>query len=244
MIINYILNSQTGLIRTQNEDAASFYDLGDSVLAIVCDGIGGNKAGNIASQLVIDSIYPFFQKSAETDPLKKIEDAAIKVNELVINAAETRNEYEGMATTAEILYIKDAVAYWGHVGDSSIYYFQNEDLIKITKDHSIVQKLMDLGAITAREAKIHPHKNIVLRAIGDKTGFGIDLNYMKLKTNKKWKFILCTDGVTGVIDKDELKYLLIEDDLEGISEKIEKMILERGAPDNYTYIIVSNKGLK
>jgi len=242
MIINYTLNSQTGLVRNQNEDASTFYDLGDSVLAIVCDGIGGNNAGNIASQLVIDSIYPFFEKSVETDPLKKIEEAAVKVNDLVVKAAEMKPEYEGMATTAEILYIKDAIAYWGHIGDSSIFFYQSGDLIKITKDHSIVQKLMDLGAITSQEAKIHPHKNVILKAIGDKSGFGIDLNFMKLKPKKSWKFLLCTDGVTGVVDKEELKKLLEKDDLQEISGKLDKIILDRGAPDNFTYVIVSNKG--
>lgn len=242
MVINYTINSQTGLVRNQNEDAATFYDLGDSVLAVVCDGIGGNNAGNIASQLVIDSIYSYFEKSTEADPLKKIEDSVKKVNDLVVHAAEIKQEYEGMATTAEILYIKDAIAYWGHVGDSAIFFYQNGDLVKITKDHSIVQKLIDLGAITTQEAKIHPNKNVILKAIGDKTGFGVDLNFMKLKPKKSWKFLLCTDGVTGVVDKEELKKLLENDDLQKISDKLDKIILDRGAPDNFTYVIVSNKG--
>lgn len=242
MLLNYIINTQIGKVRNLNEDYAAVFQMNKGLLAIVCDGLGGNKAGSVASSMAVNTFYSYFSTLDEKNVLKRIEQSANLTNSAIFECSNANEEYRGMATTAEFLYIEENTAYWGHIGDSSIFYYHLSDLIKITKDHSVVQKLVDLGVITNKEAKMHPHKNVILNALGDNLDFQIDLNYLKLKAKQEWKFLLCTDGVTGVMEKDEIRELLSNNNLKEISESLNEIITNRGAPDNFSYIIISNKG--
>jgi protein phosphatase len=241
MLLDYIYFTNIGLKRTVNEDSVNVYQLNDGLLAIVCDGLGGNRAGNIASKLAVDTIHAYFVNSSEEDNLIKIDSAITEANTTLIKTAESNEALRGMATTVETLYIDDVKAYWGHVGDSRIYLYVDNNLSQLTKDHSLVQKLVDDGVITEEIASKHPYKNVIMRAIGDKNEVVVDFDYLFLKIEEPWKFFMCTDGVSNVVSDEELSSLLSNNDLNYISVEMTKLIESRGAPDNFSFIIINNK---
>ena len=233
--------SKIGLQRMDNEDAVGVFEYSNGLLVVVCDGLGGNKAGEIASQLAVKTVHDEFEHSSETDYLVRIKHAIIKANNSVFEQSAKNKELNGMATTVEVLFLTDDTAYWGHVGDSRIYNLKNGKLKQITKDHSLVQKLLDEGYLTVKEAENHPNKNIIMRALGDSDSLDIDLSKQKLNIKDNHKFFICTDGVTSVIPDSELENFLKFDDLDYITEKLSQLIEERGAPDNYSFAVIKKK---
>jgi PPM family protein phosphatase len=234
----YISASETGLKRKNNEDAFGVYEIEGGLLAVVCDGLGGNKAGEIASNLTVETIYNHFSNSTEKDYLKRIISSISEANHLVLNKSNGNFSLKGMATTVEVLFLINHCAYWGHVGDSRIYCWENKKLKQLTKDHSYVQKLVDDGFITLKEAENHPNKNIITRALGDEDHIEIDSSKINLHPSGEIKFLLCSDGVTNVIDDDRLSTILAGKDLEAVSKKIKSEVEKKGAPDNFTYVII------
>jgi len=230
--------SRTGLRRSINEDYLGVFELEEGLLVIVCDGLGGNKAGEVASRLTVESIFAYFSSSVEKNYLTRIKNAIVSANTHVNKISSSNKEFKGMATTVEVIYIKDYVAYWGHVGDSRIYYLNNKKLKQISKDHSLVQKLVDEGYLTMKEAENHPNRNIIIRALGDNNDIDVDLSKLKFAPEDNAAFFVCTDGVTTVINDSELEELLslYSDETALI---LSRMIEERGAPDNYSFVIIS-----
>ena len=239
----YVKESRVGLKRINNEDAVGIFEADGGLLTIVCDGLGGNNAGEIASSLSVEVIYNSFRGSEEQDYLKRIKSSIEAANKSIKEESSRQDKYDGMATTAEILFIKDKTAYWGHVGDSRIYNLKNGKLKQLTKDHSLIQKLIDDGYLTLNQAETHPNKNIIMRALGDSDSVEIDLSKLKLVPSDNYKFLVCTDGVTNVIHNDELEKLLRNKDTENISRNLTSLIEKRGAPDNFSFVILeySNK---
>ncbi|NWF88887.1 MAG: serine/threonine-protein phosphatase [Ignavibacteriaceae bacterium] len=160
-------------------------------------------------------------------------------NKFVYEKSNGNLNFKGMATTCEVLLINKTTAYWGHIGDSRIYFSKNGKLTQLTKDHSLIQKLIDDGALSFSETKNHPKKNVIMKAIGDEALPEIDTSKMLLPTKSKMRFMVCTDGVTSVLGNDELEKLF-QYSLGHFSEQLSRIIVERGAPDNFTYVIVGN----
>ncbi len=245
MKYNYFTLSKIGFKRYTNEDALGVYEIPEGLLAIIADGLGGSRAGEVASKMCVESIHDYFTSLTTSNYLERIKLAVTNANETIIKAAAGSPHLNGMATTAEVLFLNGIYAYWGHVGDSRIYSFSNKRLSQITKDHSLIQKLVDDGYLTIQEAETYPNKHIITRAIGDSNSVEIDLSKMKLTSGlpddpeDDLKFFMCTDGVSGVVNNSELQAFLGENNLKNISEKLSKLIEERGAPDNYSYIIIA-----
>jgi protein phosphatase len=235
---NYSSLSKIGFKRIENEDAIGIYEFDNGILFIVCDGLGGNKAGEIASQLTVNVIHNSFKNSSNDDPLERIKEAVFEANRIVLEKATSDSELKGMATTAEVLFLNETNVYWGHVGDSRIYNFQSGKLKQLTKDHSLIQKLIDEGHLTLKEAENHPNKNIIMRAVGDREDIKMDLSKMRLNSKDDSKFFICTDGVTAVINDIELEKIMKYDDLKAIEENLTGLIEDRGAPDNFSFIII------
>jgi protein phosphatase len=240
---NYFTLSKTGFKRSTNEDALGVFKTPDGLLAVIADGLGGNRAGEVASKLCVETVHDQFISQTTPNYLQRIKLAILNANKTIIETALSKSEFNGMATTIEVLFLNDSHAYWGHVGDSRIYNFLNKNLTQITKDHSLIQKLIDDGYLTMQEAEGYPNKHIITRAIGDSTSVEIDLSKMKLpelnESENDLKFFMCTDGVSGVVNNSELSSMLEESSLESISQKLSELIEERGAPDNYSFVIVS-----
>lgn len=236
----YTTVSKVGLIRTENEDSIGVFKTDDGILAIVCDGLGGNNAGEVASQLSVDVIYDIFSKSSQSDYLERIKSSFLEANKAVFEKSASDSDLNGMSTTAEALFIKDNKAYWGHIGDSRIYLFTNNRLEQLTKDHSLVQKMIDDGILSSEEAFLHPNRNVITRAIGDSGMIEIDLDKLEVNPKDEIFFFVCTDGVTCVIEDKELEEIFMLSDIHIISRRISSIVEERGAPDNYSFVIISN----
>jgi len=239
MKYKHTLTSKIGLKRVDNEDSVGVFEVENGLLAVVCDGLGGNKAGEIASKLTVDTIHEFFINQEDNDYLVRIEKSIIEANRIVLEKSSNDLELNGMATTAEVLFLKNDTAYWGHVGDSRIYNFRNNKLKQLTKDHSLVQKLVDEGYLTLKEAENHPNKNIIMRALGDSHAVDVDISKLKLGQRDDSKFFICTDGVTAVLGDSDLLGLLKLKDIDIISDKVCSLVEERGAPDNYSFVIIT-----
>ena len=237
MDYKYFSVTDVGLKRSDNQDSLGIYEIEGGILAIVCDGLGGNKAGDVASQLSVNTVYEYFRSSTQNDYLERIKSAILKANNIILHKASVSNDFKGMATTIEVLFILNNSAYFGHVGDSRMYFLQNRKLEQLTKDHSLVQKLIDEGFLSINEAENHPNKNIIMRALGDNSEIEIDLNKITINSTDQWLFFLCTDGVTTVVRDNELEEILANYD--NVKETLSELINQRGAPDNFTFIAIA-----
>lgn len=239
--MKFIYNSvsKVGLKRKNNEDAVGVFSVDDGILTIVCDGLGGNKGGEVASNSSVDIIYKSFKKSDKQDCLLRIKESIEKANEAILIQSVSDPEVSGMATTVEVLFIKESVIYWGHVGDSRIYDLKNGRLKQITKDHSLVQQLVDEGHLTMVEAETHPNKNVIVRALGDSESIEIDLSKLKLNHADDHKFLVCTDGVSGILNADDLQRILREKSINEASQRLISSVESKGAPDNFSFVLLA-----
>ena len=239
MDYKYCSVTNIGLNRLGNEDSLGVYKIENGILAIVCDGLGGNKAGDVASQLSVDTVYEFFKSSNQKDYLGRIKSAILEANNSILHKAATSSDFKGMATTIEVLFLLENTAYFGHVGDSRMYFLRNGQLKQVTKDHSLVQKLIDEGFLNVDEAEHHPNRNIIMRALGDNFAIEIDLSKITLNSYDDCLFFLCTDGVTTVVKDNELEEIL--NNYDNIRETLSDLINQRGAPDNFTFVCITKK---
>lgn len=238
MDYKFISESKTGLRRIVNQDSLGIHTVEEGLLVIVCDGIGGNNAGEIASEIAVKTIYNYFKNSSQSDYLDRIKSAIELANSELRTKSYNNPEMKGMATTAEVFFIKDYSAYWGHIGDSRIYLSTKDSLKQLTKDHSLVQQLVDEGQLTLKEAENHPNKNVVVRALGKSPVVEIDLSKTRV-TGRDNKFLICSDGLNSVINDDEIKTFLDKGSLDVISKSLTRAIELKGAPDNYTFVVIA-----
>jgi len=238
MGFKYIRFTSPGAEKKFNEDAVETSEINNGLLAVLCDGVGGDNGGDLAARIALKSALYFFSASESADYLERIKIAVVESNSFVLNHSYTSDPLKNMATTLEIIYLKDNIAYWGHIGDSRIYHLKSKRLNQITKDHSLVQKLLDEGYITHKQAANHPQKNVIIKALGDNAVIEPDISKIKLNVNEDNRFFICSDGVTNLISNEELQEVLISKDLEEIKNKLIKMIKLRGAIDDYSFIFI------
>lgn len=238
MGFKYLRVTSPGAEKKFNEDAVETAEINGGLLAVLCDGVGGDNGGDLAARIALKSALYFFSASENTDNLEKIKLAIEESNSFVLNHSSASVQQKNMATTLEIIYLKDNFVYWGHIGDSRIYHLKSKRLNQITKDHSLVQKLLDEGYLTHKQAADHPHKNVIIKALGDNQLIEPDLSKIRLNENEENKIFICSDGVTNLISNSELEKVLKSDDIEEIKATLIKMIKLRGAKDDYSFIII------
>lgn len=234
----YTTYSVCGSSRLFNEDALEVLELKDGKLFILCDGMGSGKDTEFASSLAVKFITSYFNYDDETDYLEKLKNAVTEANDFIYNYLQKVNGKKKIATTIELFYLKDNVAYIAHVGDSRIYLYKNGNLRLMTKDHSLVQKLVDEGFISVLEAENHPEKNTVTNAIGFEGFIQSDLIKLKLNEYDENKFFICTDGVTNVLSDNEISKLLKRCSADNIIFNIEDAIKTRNVNDDFSFIYI------
>lgn len=242
--MEYFAQTDIGKVRTKNQDQATITaNTNDQVLAIVCDGMGGHKAGEIASRVVVDHItnsfhaYPTF--SNEEKVKQWLQETILQVNEIILKMAQTSPNLEGMGTTVVMAIIMKDMAYICHVGDSRAYLFDGE-LIQITKDHSLVNALIDQGAITEEEARHHSQKSVLLQAVGASETIKPTLQEFEIKDKV---LLLCSDGLYNSLSKQEIQEILNTD--QKIMDKVSNLIEhanQNGGPDNIGIALIDMKG--
>ena len=235
--------SDIGKARELNQDY--YYiskETDEPKIYILADGMGGYKGGEIASKLATDSVRKYIENNFDSTPkekeeiLKLIGSAVEYANMVVYEKSKEIPELEGMGTTIEICLIYNNKAYIGHIGDSRIYRIRKEVIRKLTKDHSYVQKLVEDKKITREEAKSHPKKNMLTRALGCTPYVEPDLRARNFE--KGDIFIICSDGLTNMVDEKRI-YELVKDDITTATDNLIKEANDAGGYDNITVIIIS-----
>ena len=233
-----------GMIREQNQDDYAIVKLGrDQLLAIVCDGMGGARSGNIASKMAVDTFSDEIRRSIRANMKQdKIDqmmlDAAELANKAVHEQSHTSDEFKGMGTTlVAALFQKDSVTVL-NVGDSRAYLFNNDHISQITTDHSLVELMVQRGELTRETAKNHPGKNLITRAIGTESAVECDLFHHPFK--KGDSILMCSDGLSNVMSDQEILFEVVHGvNKDDCCQRLMKIANYRGAPDNVTVVLVS-----
>ncbi|SES66188.1 protein phosphatase [Natronincola peptidivorans] len=236
--------TDVGRVREINEDNYCIYENGVA-LYMVADGMGGHKSGEIASSIAIDSIknhiIRYLTDEFEEPAIKGvIFEAFNRANQEIYDKSANNFDCEGMGTTVTMALIIQGKLFIGHVGDSRAYLLRNSELEQITQDHSLVAELVRNGSITEREALKHPQKNIITRCLG--TDESVKADIFSLDFVEGDMLILCTDGLTNFVDKEEIKRAILEkeDCMEGCSYLV-SLANQRGGYDNITVVIIKDQ---
>lgn len=229
-----------GLVRHSNQDAVSTVILEDgSVFAVVCDGMGGANAGNIASEMASKTISEYVKSSYNfnmdsIDIEKMLKNAIVSANMEIYDMSLKDNELKGMGTTVVSAFVKNSQAVIAHVGDSRAYIAGNE-LNQVTKDHSVVQSLIESGKLTPEAAKVHPRKNVITRALGTEENVVVDTNEFSLDNTDV--LLLCTDGLSGYVRESEILKVL-KKETENSPERLIELAKKSGGGDNITVVTI------
>ena len=205
-------------------------------LFIVADGMGGHKAGDIASRLTVDSVVDKLSKVNSKDYISVITDTIIKVNKEVIDKAAESQDYEGMGTTLVVATVFENILKVANVGDSRLYVI-GEDIIQITRDHSLVEEMVTNGQLARADARVDKRKNIITRAIGGESKVEAEMFSVELKP--KDKILMCSDGLSNMVDDTEiLEIINREPDIEKAARMLIDAANENGGKDNISVVIV------
>lgn len=227
--------SDTGKVRTHNEDSVKIVkNLSGEYLLVVADGMGGHKAGEIASSIVVKGLTEKFE-TTETIGEKKeavnwIRENVKELNDAIFKYTEEFEESKGMGTTLVLSLITNDYILFANVGDSSGFVFKKGKLYKVTKDHTLVNLLVETGELTKEEAENHPRKNVLMRALGANNPVDVDIFDVERDCDG---ILLCSDGLTNMLSKKQIENVLNTDST--LEEKVVKLIRKsnlRGGTDN------------
>lgn len=234
-------DTHKGRVRDNNEDSFIVVDKGRFRLYAVADGMGGHKAGEIASNIVVDVLKEYFNCESDDFKVPKfINESICSANHRIKEKSDNNDNCYGMGTTATIAVIDtlDNIAYIGNVGDSRTYLIRNDEIKQVTEDHTYVHELLRKGKITMDEAKNHPKRNVITRAIGSEDSVHIDIFEVELLEDDI--LLLCSDGLTVHVSDEKILETI---KTYGCSESVKRLIdlsNGNGGVDNITVIIIHN----
>lgn len=207
-------------------------------LFVVADGMGGHKAGDYASRCAIETMVEVAESTKETGPVAILEQAIQKANDVVIDRAESDEALNGMGTTVVAATIDGDEMCVANVGDSRLYIVGNREIKQITRDHSLVEEMVRMGGIKREQARSHPDKNIITRAVGAQHSLEID--FFKVKLEKGDLVLMCTDGLTNMLEDEEIRMILQgQRDLVEKAESLVNAANNNGGKDNITVVLIN-----
>ena len=237
--------SDVGCAREVNEDRGTYVQPGDSELlrskgslVLVADGMGGHSAGEVASNLAVDVISRVYYEHPD-EAQSALTKAFHQASREIFEAGLKDESLKGMGTTATALVLKNGKALSAHVGDSRIYLVRNEQIYVMTQDHSEVMEMVKRGLISLEEARHHPDKNVILRALGSHPEVEVSTWDAPFPVREEDLFLLCSDGLYDLVEDEEIKQLVISADPHTGCERLIALAKERGGHDNITVGIVS-----
>jgi PPM family protein phosphatase len=234
--------TDVGMVRKHNEDSGEVFTKGEHFLAVIADGMGGHKAGDIASQEALKVIKAAWVQFEENMGNFKdwIQNVLRDTNKHIFEFSQVNPETRGMGTTIVAALGTDKEVTVAHIGDSRCYLYSNGELKRVTDDHSLVQELVKSGQITEDEAEIHPRRNMIMKAVGTDETVEAELNVITWKTGDY--LLLCSDGLSDKVSFKKIKEAL-DSSAETVAEKVEKLIAwakDAGGEDNITAILIQN----
>lgn len=235
--------SDQGCVRKQNQDAFQIVQLDrNATLCVVCDGMGGAKSGNIASSLAVDvfvqEVRRCWTSNMDQEKINQMLQSAVKLaNFTVYDQAQQFEEFDGMGTTLVAALIRSRHATVVNVGDSRAYMVNGGGIRQVTRDHSLVQMMVERGELTPERARTYPGKNFITRAIGTEPMVLCDL--FRLEVRKGDFLLLCSDGLSNTMDDQEILFEVVH----GVNKqqccgRLLDIAKNRGAPDNVTSILI------
>ncbi len=232
-----------GKVRTSNQDSFRICvsPEGDYALAALCDGMGGVHGGEIASTIAADAFMQYaedmLRQQPETDAAQILREAAAYANLKVYDRAFRDDSCRGMGTTLVAALVRPEDATVVNIGDSRCYWLADGQLQQVTRDHSLVQSMVDRGLITEEEARSHPRKNVIMRAVGLERTIRSDIFRLDMRPGDA--LLLCSDGLSNLVGPDEMESLLLaQRGDEAVCRELLELALKRGAPDNVTLSLV------
>ncbi len=234
-----------GMVRSSNQDSFFAGELTDgAVFGIVCDGMGGANAGNVASETAVKIISEYILRSYrigmdEFETEKILKNAIDSANLEIYEMSSSEEAFNGMGTTAVIALVQDKKAILANVGDSRIYLL-NDGISQLTRDHSVVQSLIESGKITPEDAKVHPRKNVITRAIGAEDSIVSDTSVVELEDASA--LLLCTDGLSSFVDAETILNVFKNNSSEDVPKKLIELANNAGGSDNITVVLLTQKG--
>jgi len=215
--------------------------LSQKFLLVLADGMGGHAKGEVASKIVVDTIAEKIcpAMSSQINYASEISKSIQEANHRIIQYTSEHPETEGMGSTVVCAVVDGKNVYLGHVGDSRIYVISKEEIRRVTKDHSFVQELVDKGEISEEEARSHPKKNVIMRAVGIYSEIKVDT--MKLTLDDDESLLLCCDGQLIHVEDKEIQEVVVKaDEAQEVCKKLVDLANERGGEDNISVILLSS----
>ena len=233
--IHFAGQSEAGEVREVNQDAYFVNKTPQGVLAIVADGMGGHKSGEIASQTAMNVLSRALSKTQNHPPAaiaRAVQDANLEIYDYATDHPESR----GMGTTLTTLLVDDQVGLVGHVGDSRAYLIREGEIHQLTQDHSWVADRVRQGLLSEEEARHHRWRNIITNALGSTPKFKLDIFHFEVRSGDR--LLLCSDGVTTLLSDEVILHILGEHPPEEAAAKLIESANERGSPDNVTAVVL------
>lgn len=246
--MEYYSLTDKGKVRKNNQDSVIVaHNLNGDLMALVCDGIGGNKAGDIASFQTVTYLSKIFSENEgfqyEIDLINFIRQNIYAVNKMIFKLSKENNQYKGMGTTIAGVFITSVGNYWINVGDSRVYGFFDKELKQFSDDHTLVNELIKSKLISPLEALNHPKKHHITKALG--IWMEIDIDYQKIQDKIDY-LLVCSDGLHGFVNEKLIAEVLIKKQ-ENIIFKVKKLLnlaLEAGGLDNISIILIKLNEVK
>lgn len=235
-----------GLVRPHNEDSNRVARTPNGDLFVVCDGMGGHVGGATASRIGVDSVCQYANEHECTIPQQFLVSALEYANSQIYAEAHSNPELTGMGTTACVALVRDGKVWYAHIGDSRIYYYnaKQKALFRLTKDHSVVQALVDSGEITEAEAEHHPEKNKIRKSLGIRSTVEPEPCQMPLIPAEGDILLICSDGLSGMMEEEDILEVLVEStDVNVAGKVLIDLAKSGGGMDNITVQIVRFTGV-
>lgn len=245
--MNYYYITDPGKVRSHNEDAVNVIrNENDEYLMCVADGMGGHRGGEIASSIVIDNLTNKFNEletiGTKEEAVNWLQNVISEANKMIYEYTSSNPDSFGMGTTVVIALFTKEYLLFGNIGDSAGYVIKNGNLHKITVDHTLVNLLVKSGRLTAEEARNHPRKNVLMRALG--ANIKVEMDVFDVETDIDG-ILLCSDGLTSMLTDEQIIKVLTEDLTS--QKKLEKLVIKcnnRGGNDNITIAYLNMGGVK
>lgn len=238
--------TDSGKVRSHNEDSVTILrNESGEYLLIVADGMGGHRKGEVASSIVVSRLGKRFNETpnmgTKLDAVNWLNDNINGINQEILDYGEKNIDSKGLGTTIVVALLTKNYLIFGNIGDSSGFVVKNNKLHKVTRDHTLVNLLVDAGNLTEDEAKTHPKKNVLMKALGVSEKAELDIFDVDIESEA---IMLCSDGLTNMLTMDQIEKVLIDEELEA-EEKVAKLIMKcnaRGATDNISIAYLTRNG--
>lgn len=238
--------TDSGKVRSHNEDSVTILkNASDEYLLVVADGMGGHRKGEVASSIAVSRLGKRFNDTpsigTKLDAVNWLNDNINEINKEILEYGETNTDSKGLGTTVVVALLTKNYLIFGNIGDSSGYVIKNNKLHKVTKAHTLVNLLVEAGNITPEEAKTHPKKNILMKALGVSEKCELDIFDVDIDSEA---IMLCSDGLTNMLTDEQIEKVLLDEEME-TEEKVDKLIKKcnaRGGNDNISIAYLNRFG--